>query len=174
MKTNIYLIDFDGVIIDNQWELKFQQMLNSWSFIQDEQEKINQVVYYWESQILNNELNLKIKIDLNPVIIKLIQDIKKYEHGAQIWLFTNRSERIKEETLNIFTKRQLKMFDNIVFNDGKKSEAIKYLTGIKKFDGYAYYNYVVIDDKPEYVELGDPGSFLMSYEESKPKGKPNA
>lgn len=172
MKTNIYLIDFDGVIIDNQWELKFQQMLNSWSFIQDEQEKINQVVYYWESQILNNELNLKIKIDLNPVIIQFIQDIKKYEHGAQVWLFTNRSERIKEETLALLPKSVQKLFNKMMFLDGRKGIQLRNLKTIPRRP-YDNYNYVVIDDKPEYVELGDPGSFLMSYEEFKPKGNTN-
>lgn len=172
MKTNIYLIDFDGVLVSNEWERCFQVLYGvCYESLDDREEALDYAVERWEDEVRNNPDN--IQVDINPVIIKFIQDIKKYEHNAEIWLFTNRSERIKDETLAVLPKSVQKLFNKMMFCDGKKGDMITSFRFMHRRIGKTNLsswnfnkNFVVIDDKPEYVELGDPGSMVMVFGEA--------
>lgn len=107
-------IDFDGVIVDNNCESYFLNLLNNISF-KDNSKEVDNII---------NEYNRYYKEDYKEIYnYKLIDFLNyiKFNNNNKLIILTNRNIEQKKETIKRLNNNNINIFDDYIFMSGTKS-----------------------------------------------------
>ncbi len=142
-----YIYGIDGVLLDNRLALVFKCLQTLYSKLYSNKTSNDTV-----NKLVISEWEELVKIYFPLTVNKVMLDSIK---GKDFILWTNRSETVRQVTLDNLNIKT----DKVVFSSGNKKDQIaQYIKDNRK-----EYNFIIIDDNPQIVAMGDEGSMLVKF-----------